>query len=162
MFCVTGSEPALDLSREELWRGLVRKAEDPCAFVAAITECRVLERRDAGLVREIVVRGERVRERVTFEPGRRVRFERLSGPVRGTILNEIERDLAGELALRFTFALEADGRAPGSLEERAYFRSMARAYMASVRSTLAETRRLAARDRERRSGRAPAAAGGRS
>ncbi len=141
MFVVTGVEAAPGLSREELWAGLVLKAADPVPFVPAISECRILERRPDGFDREVVVRGERLKESVRFYPLETVRFERLSGRARGTIENRIEEDPAGALALRFTFRLEVEGLRSSSPEEVAYAEGMRDSYLAAVKTTIAETRR---------------------
>ncbi len=55
------------------------KAENPLPFVPAITACTVTDRFDGGLVREIVLGGETVREVVTLYPQRRVHFVRTHG-----------------------------------------------------------------------------------
>lgn len=140
MFVVTGSERSLGLTHEQLWRGLVRKAEEPMSFVRAITDCQVIERGPDFLVREILLRGERVRELVRFEPPNVVRFTRLSGRVAGTIENRIETDPAQGLTLRFTFHLEAEGLESGSAEERDYAAMMRDSYLAAIHSTLERTR----------------------
>jgi hypothetical protein len=145
MFVVTGSERSPDLSVEELWSGLVRKAEDPVPFVRAITDCRVVERGADWLVREIVLRGEPVRELVTFENANAVRFVRLSGRFLGTIENRIERGTDGALALRFSFHLEAKDLPAGSDAERDYAANMRDSYLAAIRSTLERTRQNLAR-----------------
>ncbi len=140
MFMVTGSENSRDLTHEQLWRGLVRKAEDPTPFVRAITECRVVERGENHLVREIVLRGEKVRELVTFEEPNVVRFVRLSGRVFGTIENRIEDQPDGEVALRFTFRLEANDLPAGSAAETEYAAMMRDSYLAAIHSTIERTR----------------------
>lgn len=131
------------LTRGQLWESLVLKAEDPVPFVPAIRSCTVLERTSDGLVREIEARGDRIRERVTFVPEERVHFERLSGRARGTIENIIDTGAAGELWLRFTFALELEDVAPGSPEEEAYGATMQESYLAAVEATLRAARRRA-------------------
>ena len=123
------------LSRAQVWRGLEMKAENPLPFVAPMERCEVVARGPDWLVRDIRLRGEEMTERVTFEPQRRVTFERVKSSAMGTILNEIVEDEAGELQLRFTFSLEVAGLAPGSEAEQAYAEDMA------------------ARDRDRRGGR---------
>jgi hypothetical protein len=106
------------LTRSLVWRGLVMKAENPLPFVPVISSCKVIERRADGLVREIVDKGDTITEVVTFHPERMVKFERVSGRVLGTILNEIIADGDGDLALKFTFTLSIEGVAAGSAEEK--------------------------------------------
>ncbi len=141
MFTVSGREPSRDLTHDQLWLGLLSKAEDPVPFVRAITRCRVTDRGADWLVREILLRGDRVVERVTFHPREsEVRFERLSGPVLGTITNRVEGDDGGGLALRFTFALEVTGIPPGSREESEYAERMRDSYLDAIRTTIDRTR----------------------
>ncbi len=132
------------LTRSLVWRGLVMKAENPLPFVPVISNCKVIERRGDGLVREIVDKGDTITEVVTFHPERRVQFERISGRVLGTILNEIVEDDDGELALRFTFTLSVAGVADGSAEEMDFAAKMEEGYLMAVRATLKAMRNLAA------------------
>lgn len=68
--------PLLDpLTREQLWRGLVLRAEDPVPFITGLDECRILERFTDGLRRELHFGDLRVHDRVTFEPMHRVRYD---------------------------------------------------------------------------------------
>ena len=131
------------LSRGNVWRGLVLKADNALPFVPQMTRCEVLERGDNWLVRDITFRGEDARERVSLFPEERVHFERVQGPTRGTIDNEILEDERGELQLRFAFALEADGLAPGSPEEKEHFGATEAAYLNAVNATLDAIRRVA-------------------
>ena len=132
------------LTRSLVWRGLVMKAENPLPFVPVISNCKVIERRGDGLVREIVDKGDTMTEVVTLHPERRVQFERMSGRVLGTILNEIVEDDDGELALRFTFTLSVAGVADGSAEEMDFAAKMEEGYLMAVRATLKAMRKLAA------------------
>ena len=131
------------LSRSLVWRGLVMKAENPLPFVPVISSCEVLERRSDSIVREIVDKGDTITEVVTFYPERMVKFERTSGRVLGTILNEIIEDGDGDLALKFTFALSIDGIAAGSAEEKDFASQMEDGYLIAVRATLKAMRQLA-------------------
>jgi hypothetical protein len=132
------------LTRTDVFAGLKMKADNALPFVPAITECDVIERRSPVLfVRDIVLRGEKMRELVTLEPETRVTFERLAGPVMGTILNEIEEDASGTLSLRFSFKLVLEGVAPGSEAEREHARTMESDYMKAVDATLAAIRKVA-------------------
>jgi len=83
------------LTRSLVWRGLMMKAENPLPFVPVITSCKVIERQADRLVREIVNKGDTITEVVMFHPERMVKFERVSGRVLGTILNEIVEDEDG-------------------------------------------------------------------
>jgi hypothetical protein len=132
------------LSRKLVWRGLVLKAENPLPFVPVISSCKVLERRSDGLIREIVDKGDTITEVVTFVPERMVKFERTSGRVLGTILNEIIDDSDGDLALKFTFTLSIEGVASGSAEEKDFASHMEDGYLMAVRATLKAMRELAA------------------
>jgi len=138
-----GAEPRL--TREDVWQGLLLKAEDALPFVPAMTRCEVLERYDDGLLREVDFRGQTFRERITFTPQERVRFDRVpGGPIDGSILNEIEEDAAGELTLRFTFQLVLKGVEEGSQEERDYEQTMSRDYLKAAGATLDAVRRMVA------------------
>lgn len=83
-----------------------------------------------------------MRERVTLTAEKQVTFERLSGPVLGTIQNYIDEDANGELSLRFAFELQPEGMAPGSAEEKEYAANMEKAYLGAVDATLAAIRRV--------------------
>ncbi|MGD9528237.1 AtaL-like protein [Pseudonocardia sp.] len=135
------AEPQLD--RSQVWQGLLLKANDALPFVPQMDSCHVLERGDGWLVRDILLKGTPARERVTFEPERRVRFERIRGAERGTIENVIDADEQGRLTLRFSFALTHEDLVDGSDEEREHFAPMVPAYENAVAATLAAVRRTA-------------------
>ncbi|HJZ27805.1 MAG TPA: SRPBCC family protein [Streptosporangiaceae bacterium] len=135
-------EPRLD--RQQVWEGLVLKANNALPFVPAMTYCEVTQRHsDTVFDRDIDFRGQRFTERITLEAPYRVTFTRIAGPVLGTIANEIESTDDGDLALRFSFALVVTGVAGGSAEEQAYADSMTGDYLQAVAATLNAMRRLA-------------------
>jgi Domain of unknown function (DUF1857) len=135
------------LTRSLVWRGLKMKAENPLPFVPVITACRIVERHgDDRFVREIVDKGDIIVESVTLHPERLVKFERVSGRVLGTILNEIVEDAGGELALKFTFTLTVEGIEPGSAAEREFAATMEQGYLMAVAATLKAMRQLARAD----------------
>jgi hypothetical protein len=129
------------LTRSLVWRGLMMKAENPLPFVPVISSCTIIDRGDGWLVREIIDRGDPITERVTFFPEHTVQFERLTGRVLGTILNEIVED-EGKLALRFTFTLAIEGVAAGSAQERQFSTEMEHGYLMAVATTLNAVRKL--------------------
>jgi Domain of unknown function (DUF1857) len=133
-----------ELTRSDVWAGLEMKANNALPFVPAMTYCEVLERRgESEFDREIEFRGQRFTERITLEPESRVTFTRIAGDVLGTIANEIEEDPAGDLSLRFTFALVLKGVSPGSKEEAEYAEGMKGDYLKAVEATLGAIRRVA-------------------
>ena len=97
------------VTRDDLWAGLVAKAGNALPFVAAMSRCEVLARHGENVFdRAISFRGQDFVERITLEEPHRVVFTRLSGPVLGTIANEVEGEEV-ELSLRFIFALVVQG-----------------------------------------------------
>ena len=130
------------VTRDDLWRGLVAKAGNALPFVAAMTRCEVLEHHgESTFDRSISFRGQDFAERITLEDPHRVVFTRLSGPVLGTIANEIEGD-GDDLSLRFSFALVVQGVEGGSAAEREYADGMTADYLKAVASTLDAVRRI--------------------
>ncbi len=130
------------LTRDDVWKGLVMKADNALPFVPAMTHCEVLNREsDKVFVREIEFRGERCRERITLMPKQKVRFERLDGSVLGTIMNQIEEDADG-LGLRFSFSLQLAGVEDGSPAEKEYGAIVEKDYLKAVDATLAAIRKM--------------------
>ncbi|MDH6590021.1 hypothetical protein M2161_009212 [Streptomyces sp. SAI-133] len=137
-----GNGPVLTV--DDVWEGLVDKAQNPLSYVASISECIVTERFEGGLVRDIVHAGQPVREVVTFYPKRRVHFVRTHGTARGTIDNEIGHADNGELALTFSFRIVVDGIEAGSPAEKEFAERMEADYLDAVRTTLKAVRERAA------------------
>lgn len=129
------------LTRQNVWAGLVLKANNALPYVPQMQKCEVVERGDGWLVRDILLNNVPMRERVTFEAERRVIFERIRGPEPGRIENVIGLDEKGELTLTFSFSLGKEGLASGSEEERRHFAPMEGMYFGAVASTLAAVRK---------------------
>ncbi|HUZ25420.1 MAG TPA: SRPBCC family protein [Streptosporangiaceae bacterium] len=139
-------QPLLD--RAAVWDGLVLKANNALPFVPSMTFCEVTERlSDTVFDRDIDFRGERFTERITLEEPHRVVFTRISGPVLGTIANEIEGP-DDDLRLRFSFALAVVGIEGGSAGEQEYADSMTGDYLKAVEATLTAMRRIAADEQQ--------------
>jgi Acetylaranotin biosynthesis cluster protein L len=137
-----GVEPKL--TRADVWKGLEAKAHNALPYVPSMTMCEVQDEGENWIQREIEFRGQRLGERITLEPQNTVSFERTSGEVMGTILNEILEGESGELELRFSFDLELEGVEPGAPEEAEYEETMKGDYAKAVESTLAAIRRWVA------------------
>ncbi|MEU9047193.1 MULTISPECIES: SRPBCC family protein [unclassified Kitasatospora] len=125
------------LTRDDVWAGLVRKAENAVPVVAAMDECTVLERTERGLIREVVFHGERVREEIVFHPKTRVSFFRDDEAARWVIHNDIDEDEHG-LTLTFRGELDLGG---GEAEEAAATR-MHGGYLLAIQTTLKLTREV--------------------
>lgn len=140
---VNDDPDAPQLTRHDVWLGLLKKAANALPFVPAMEKCELVEQGEGWLVRDIYLFGEELTERVTFEPERLVTFVRTKGRVPGVIINEIlgEDD---DLRLKFGFELSADGIEDGSDAEAEYFAPTVPAYDGAVASTLAAMRRLVA------------------
>ena len=131
------------LTRQDVWDGLVLKANNALPFVPSMTYCEVTQRHsDTVFDRDIDFRGERFTERITLEQPHRVTFTRIAGPVLGTIANEIE-GAGDDLRLRFSFALVVAGVEGGSAAEQEYADSMTGDYLKAVAATLNAMRRIA-------------------
>lgn len=122
-------EPSL--TRDQVWDGLVQKAEDATRFVPGMTRCVVVERFAGGLVREATFHDQTIRERVTFDPPREVHFDNLTAP--GRWVRNAVGDGPEGLTLTFTFAAPADE-----------VEVMRAAYQQAVAATLAAVRKTAA------------------
>lgn len=131
------------LTRQDVWAGLLLKANNALPYVPQMQKCEVVEQGAGWLVRDIVLKGVAMRERVTFEPERRVIFERIGGPEPGRIENVIGVDADGGLTLTFAFSLAKEGLASGSREEREHFAPMEGMYFGAVASTLDAVRKTA-------------------
>ena len=129
------------LARADVWKGLEAKAHNALPYVPSMTFCEVQDEGENWIQREIEFRGERFGERITLKPQETVVFERTSGSVMGTILNEILESEAGELELQFSFNLELEGVEAGSQEETDYEATMKGDYEKAVEATLAAIRR---------------------
>lgn len=143
---INSPEESLRLSRDDVWQGLMWKAEAPMPFVPAILDCEVIETYDDGFLREILHIGpgdpEKIQERVFLDPKRSVTFVRLNGSVGGRIINAIDEGDDGELYLRFHFTLGIDGLEHRSEEELEYERNFSAGYQSGAQTTLAAVRKF--------------------
>ncbi|VVE00555.1 hypothetical protein PAQ31011_02118 [Pandoraea aquatica] len=94
------------LSRDQLWRGLVLRAEQPEAFVLGLDECTMLERTEDALSRELRFGETVVLDRVVFESMQSVRYETAATDAHagGTLTMRIEEPNPTHLFVRFTYS----------------------------------------------------------
>ncbi|MCB1914504.1 MAG: DUF1857 family protein [Rhodocyclaceae bacterium] len=142
-----GNPAVADLTREELWFGLLYRAEDPAAFLPGLEECRIVERGDRRLLRELDFGATTVRDRVTFEPLEWMCFEiePAAGHAAGSLRISIEEPSPMALFLRFLYRTTlAEGAASDGVEVAEYVKS---AYQDSDIETVRLIRRIAEQSR---------------
>jgi hypothetical protein len=130
-----------ELTREQVWAGLVMKVDNAIPFVVGMTQCDVIERTADTVTRVVTFRGNQHKEHITLFAPIKVQFHRPDGS--GWIDNTISESDDG-LLLTFTFGINFPGIAPGTPEEATQGEAMRGAYMGAVAATLAYTRELAA------------------
>jgi len=136
------------LTRDQVWKGLERKARDARLFLppGLCTRCDVTEEGATHFVREATIAGQDLREIIVLEDAAKVTFFQATGPREGAIVNELFEDEQGDLQLKFYCYLGLRGKEPGGPEEQAeqaQFDSD-KGYRAALLSTLERTRELLA------------------
>lgn len=94
------------MTREQLWEGLVLRAEQPQLFVIGLDSCTILSREDNVLERELHYGQATVRDRVTLTDLASVRYDILptADHVGGSLTMTIEQPDELQLFLRFQYA----------------------------------------------------------
>ncbi|MCY0387791.1 SRPBCC family protein [Robbsia sp. Bb-Pol-6] len=94
------------LSREQLWQGLVLRAEQPELFVLGLEGCTILSREGNMLRRELDYGPAKVRDRVILQPHDHVEYiiEPTAHHVGGSLRITIETPDALQLFLRFAYS----------------------------------------------------------
>lgn len=95
----------LPMTREQLWEGLVLRAEQPQLFVIGLDSCTILSREGNTLERELHYGHATVRDRVTLTPNENVRYDILATAeyVGGSLTMTIEQPDELQLFLRFEY-----------------------------------------------------------
>lgn len=93
------------LTREELWFGLLCRAEDARAFLPGLERCRIVEHGEDALVRELHFGNTVIRDRVTFNALEWICFESEANDEHagGSLTISIEEPQSGALFLRFRY-----------------------------------------------------------
>lgn len=107
--------PLIDsLTREQVWRGLVMKAENPLLFVPTLDSFKLLARHADWIERELHFGRLVVRDRISFELSHRMRQEtEASGEIpAATLKTSIEAPDEWQLLVRFDYASHSPNGAP--------------------------------------------------
>ena len=137
--------PLIDpLSRDQLWHGLVLRAEDPKIFVESLDECKIVNRSDESIGRELRYGDLVVHDRVTFLPRQQVRYHvpaQKDIPV-SSLHMTIEEPQPGLLFVRFEYE-DSSADVQGTTD--AFYNEFRRsAYQESDIDTIRVIRQLAA------------------
>ena len=135
--------PLIDLlSREQLWRGLVLRAENPLLFVMALDGFEIVRRGENTLARKLHFGNLTLRDRVSFSPMQQVRYEieAAADSPAATLVMTIEEPEAGQLFVRFDYETLQGEATP--IDE--FYGSFAKqAYIGADIDTVGTIRRLA-------------------
>lgn len=138
--------PLIDtISREQLWRGLVLRAESPKTFVPHLDECTIGERDSGAFTRRLRYGDLVIEDRVLLKPMEEVRVEvPAQGEISASSLSmKIEAPTEGVLLVRFRYD---DGHAPSQDDvSKMYDEFKKSAYEESDIDTIRVLRELAAK-----------------
>jgi transposase-like protein len=127
------------LTHEQVWKGLVLKAEYAVPFVPAIESCEILDRWAGGLVREVSIGGRKRQERITFTEPDKVRFDRVDSAEWSTyVISQTNRGLL----LTVSRGVVAQVEAPDSPEGKQRGEIELADAMQALADTLATIRRI--------------------
>jgi hypothetical protein len=131
------------LTREQLWRGLVLRAESPKMFVPHLDDCTISERASGSFSRTLRYGDLVIQDHVVLVPMEEVRFEvPAQGEISASSLSmTIEAPTEGVLCVRFRYD---DGNAPSQDEaNKMYDEFKKSAYEESDIDTIRMVRQLA-------------------
>ena len=116
------------LTRDQLWQGLLYRAEDPVPFLPGLESCTILERQTNELLRELNFGAATIHDRVTLAAAEWVRFDIVpsASHAGGSLTISIEEPEPTFLFLRFAYRTTLASN-PNS-EDRAYIEYVKSAY----------------------------------
>jgi len=135
--------PLIDpLTRAQLWRGLVLRAEKPRAFVPWLDRCNILDRSEASISRELHYGELIVHDRVTYVPQDQVRYHvpQQKDIPESTLTMTIEEPEPDILFVRFEYD---DGTAEAAEMDAFYNEFRRSAYQESDIDTIRIIRQMA-------------------
>jgi hypothetical protein len=131
------------ITRGQLWRGLVLRAEKPKDFVPWLDQCSIVDRSEASISRELHYGELIVHDRVTFSPQRQVRYfvpQQKDIPA-SSLTMTIEEPEPDSLYVRFEYD---DGATEEPNTEEAFYNEFRRsAYQESDIDTIRTIRQMA-------------------
>lgn len=135
--------PLIDpLSRDQLWRGLMRYVESPVAFVVGLDSSRILLRSEYCLQRELHFGRRVVRDQVTLIPREQLRMQTEATPEipAGSLTVSIEEHGTDFFFVRFLYETFPQGHPPVPAEHQT---ALKQAYKAAGIDVIHRIRQLA-------------------
>lgn len=143
--------PLIDtLTREQLWRGLVMRAEQPMLFVEHLDDCVLSEQSMQSVTRELRYGKVIVRDIVSYLPQLQVRYQVPKQQDIGgsNLIMTIEEPESGMLFVRFEYEDDAVELQPAAQAEQEFYDEFRRsAYQEADIDTVRVIRELAAEGR---------------
>lgn len=137
------------LTREQIWRGLVLRAEAPKLFIPHLDECQLLESGKQSLTRQLRYGKLIVTDNVTFMPQQYVHYVVAAQQdiAASSLVMRIEEPLPGSLFVRFEYD-DGQGQGDNADEEAAMYNDFRHAaYKAADIDTIHLIRELAQQGR---------------
>jgi hypothetical protein len=100
-----GSPVITPLTRDQLWRGLVKRAEDPTIFVPHLDSCEIVERTEVTVTRKLTYGPLVINDRVTYLEQHQIRYHVAAQKdfSDSTLTMTIEEPQADYLFVRFEY-----------------------------------------------------------
>jgi hypothetical protein len=140
--------PLIDpLTREQLWRGLVMRAEQPMLFVEHLDECRLSDQSMQSVTRELRYGKVTIKDVVSYLPQLQVRYQvpKQQDIAGSSLIMTIEEPGPEMLFVRFEYEDEAVERQPAAQAEQEFYDEFRRsAYEEADIDTIRMIRELAA------------------
>ena len=138
----------IPLRRDQLWVGLLLRAEQPEEFLVGVERMRILARGVDWLEREMYLGNLRVHDRITLLPGYSVHFATSPSEVHGggQLTLQIEEPQHGDLFVRFTYetALSEEAKLESDAGDAYFADYVKNAYKATDIDSIRTIRRMAA------------------
>lgn len=141
---VNSHDAPVQLTREQLWRGLAMRARAPGRFVPELKACNILQDGPIAIVRACTYKGMRFEDLVTLFPMKRIRFQSLDCPENHSVVeNLIEGRSDASLVLRFRFVFRGGTQRKAEELREAFAKLAEDEFAPAVTRTLARIRELA-------------------
>ena len=108
------------LTRSQVWRGLLRRVEQPTEFLPQLTGCLIFMRGETTLARELNFGSFSVRDRVRLEPERQIVIETEAAKdvPAGRLVMTIEEPGEALLQIRFHYEINRERSADEAMEQK--------------------------------------------